>query len=83
MFKSDLIKQVRLDRPVLLFIKEEVEKQVCFTTTSPLKDIFTSKKACKVRPQLVQYNALVLPCELALDVRCNRSLEKLQILIFL
>ena len=72
--KFDLVKQVRLDRPVLLFIKEEVEKEVCFTTSSPLIHIFTSKKACEVRPQLVQYDALVLPSKLALDVRCNRSL---------
>ena len=72
--KSHLVKQVRLDRPVLLLIKEEVEKEVCFTTSSPLKDIFTGKKACEVKPHLVQYDALVLPSELALDVRCNQSL---------
>ena len=72
--KSHLVKQVRLDRPVLLLIEEEVEKEVCFTTSSPLKDIFTGKKACEVRPKLVQYDALVLPSKLALDVRCNRSL---------
>ena len=72
--ESHLVKQVKLDRPILLLIKEKVEKEVCFTTSSPLIDIFTGKKACEVRPQLVQYNALVLPNELALDVRCNQSL---------